>query len=376
VPQPWMFQRYGINTGGWIQQGITFNNLKPADKFNGPNSTNDRDREYQLNQAWWYFERPTNTDGYGWDLGGRVDVVYGTDWRFGQCYGLEDRFDCPNCFYGLILPQFYMEVAVNDLKVKMGHFGSFTSYEMIPAPMNFFYSHSYLLSGYFDPLLVTGLQADYKLNDNWTLIGGMNRGWLMYEDPSDSWNFLGGGRWASDDKKTTLSLMVDTGEQIGFTGLHERDSLFIVFTQQLTEKLQYASQYTLGQEIHGSFVEPGKDDQWFGTEQMLIYKLNPKWSAAVRYEWVYDSGGARMAGIGNALLTDRGWDGPPGFTGSFHDVTLGLNYRPHPNFVFRPEVRWDAYDGPRNPDATMPLPYGNHQRSSQFTTAMDLIITF
>jgi len=36
--------------------------------------------------------------------------------------------------------------------------------------MNFFYSDSYLMGGYFDPLLVTGLQADYKLNDNWTLI--------------------------------------------------------------------------------------------------------------------------------------------------------------------------------------------------------------
>ena len=89
--------------------------------------TNDRDREYQLNQAWLYFDRPTKTDGCGWDLGGRIDVVYGTDWRFGQCFGLENRIDDPNSFYGLILPQFYVEVAVNDLTVKMGHFATFTS---------------------------------------------------------------------------------------------------------------------------------------------------------------------------------------------------------------------------------------------------------
>jgi hypothetical protein len=374
IPQPCLLQQYGVNTSGWIQQGITFNNLRPADRYNGPNVTNDRDREYQLNQFWMTFERPTDTGGCGWDLGGRIDMSYGEDWRFGQSYGLENRFDDPNSFYGLVLPQFYMEVAIDDLKIKMGHFATFTSYEVVPAPPNFFYSHTYLSMGYFDPVLVTGLQADYKLNDNWNLIGGINRGWMMFEDPTNSWNFLGGGKWTSDDKKHTLSLMVDTGPQTGFTGLRSRYSVFAVYTRQFTEKLLYASQYSTGQEVNGSFVVPGANDNWFGTEQMFIRKLNDEWSAAVRYEWVHDDGGARMAGIGNALLTDRGWDGLPGFTGHFHDVSLGVNYRPNLNFVLRPEVRWDAYDGPRNPAGQ--LPYGNHERSSQFTFATDLIFTY
>ena len=248
IPQPCLFQRYNIDLGGWLQQGITFNNLRPADGFNGPNVTNDLDRQYQLNQFWMYLNRPTNTDGCGMDLGGRIDMGYGTDWRFGQCFGLEDRFDDPNSFYGLVLPQFYAEVAINDLKIKMGHFATFTSYEVVPAPLNFFYSDCYLMGGYFDPLLVTGLQCDYKLNGNWTLIGGINRGWEMFEDPTNTWNFLGGGKWISDDKKQTLSLMTDTGPQIGFTGLNERDSVYIVYTDQLTKKLQYATQIDVGQE--------------------------------------------------------------------------------------------------------------------------------
>jgi hypothetical protein len=374
IPQPCILQKYGINMGGWLEQGITFNSDRPADQFNGPNMTNDRDREYMLNQFWVYWERPTNTGGCGWDLGGRIDMSYGEDWRFGQMFGLENRFDDPNSFYGLVLPQFYAEVAYNDLKVKLGHFATFTSYEVVPAPMNFFYSHSYMMGGYFDPVLVTGLQADYALNNNWTLVAGANRGWMMFEDPTNSWNFLGGGKWASNDKKSTLSLMVDSGPQTGFTGLHDRNTVYLVYTQQLTKKLLYASQYDVGQETNGSFVVEGENDNYYGLEQVFIYQLNAKWSAGVRYEWVRDDGGARIAGIGNALLTNRGWDGQPGFTGHFHDVTLGLNYRPNGNFVFRPEVRWDAYDGPRNPDGE--LPYGNHERSSQFTAAMDLIFTF
>jgi hypothetical protein len=374
MPQPAFCQNHRITIGGWVDQGITFNNLRPADRFNGPNVINDRDREYQLNQAWLYFDRPTNTENGGWDIGGHVDVVYGTDWRFGQNFGLENRFDDSNSFYGLILPQFYGDIAYNRLLVRLGHFATNTSLEKVPAPANFFYSHTYLMAGYFDPLLVTGLQAEYKLTDNWTAVGGMNRGWMEFEDPDQCWNFLGGLRRASDDKNRTLSLMVDTGNQIGFTGLHQRNSVFLVYTSNITKRLQYGAQYNVGQEANGSFVNPGQNANWYGTEQLLTYKLTDKWSAGLRYEYVRDDQGARIAGIGNVLLTDRGWDGLPGYTGPFQDVSLGLNYRPNMNIVVRPETRWDMYDGPANPFGQ--LPYGNHTRSSQFTFACDLIVTF
>ena len=374
VPQPCVFQNLGIAWGGWIQQGITFNSMKPADRFNGPVTTNDRDREWQLNQAWFYFVKPTKTDGCGWDIGGRADVVYGTDWRYGQSYGLEDQINSSNSFYGLILPQFYAEVAVNNLTVKMGHFATMTSYEVIPPVANFFYSHSYLMAGYFDPLLATGLQADYKIGDNWTAVAGFNRGWEKFEDPINSLHFLGGVKWLSDDKRSLLSAMVDTGREVGFTGEHDRTSFITVFTHKFNDRLAYGSQYTVGREVGGSFVSPGDDADWYGTEQVLVYTINPKWSAAVRYEWVRDQDGSRIAGIGNVLLTDRGWDGLPGMTGSFHDVSLGLNYRPHPNMVLRPELRWDWYSGPPNPFGQ--LPFDNHTRSQQFLAAVDLLLTF
>lgn len=374
LPQPCILQQHRIKMGGWVEQGITFNNLSPEDKFNGPNALNDRDREYQLNQAWLYFDRQVNTGGCGWDWGGHIDLSYGTDWRFGQCYGLENRFDSSNSFYGLILPQFYGDIAVNDLTIRAGHFAAPTSLEQVAAVANFFYSHVYMYSGYFDPLLVTGVQASYKLSDNFTAIGGINEGWLQFEDPNHTWNFLGGVKWVDDAKRQTLSLMLDSGDELGITGLHTRNSFYTVYTANLTERWQYGAQYDLGQEANGSVVRPGENDTWYGTEQLLTYKINEKWSAGIRYEYVRDEGGARMAGLGNILLTDRGWNGQPGFTGSFQDITLGLNYRPHANVVIRPETRWDTYDGPVN--VAGELPYGNHTRSSQFTFACDLVVTF
>ena len=267
----------------------------------------------------------------------------------------------------------YVEVARNDLTVKIGRFATFSSYEVVPAPFNFFYSHAYLAL-YFDPVLVTGVQTEYKLNDRLTLINGVNNGWLQFEDNTDTWNYTGGVKWASDDKRTTLSSILDAGRQIGFTGIHDRTSLINVYTYQLNEKLQYASQYTVGQEDGGSVVRPGRNAPWYGTEQMLILKLNPKWSAGLRYEWVRDQEGSRIAGIGGELGTDKGWLGAPGFAGTFQDVSLGLNYRFNGNIVVRPELRWDWYDGPANPAGQ--LPFDNFNSRNQMTAATDVVISF
>jgi hypothetical protein len=377
IPQPHFFQEHGIKTGGWLQQGITFNGWGPADRFNGPITTNDRSGEYMLNQMWVYFVRPTKTDGDGFDIGGRVDVVYGEDWRFGQCVGLETRIDSPNNFYGMVLPQFYLEVAYNDLTVKAGHFATLTSLELVPAPLNFFYSHSYLMAGYFDPLLVTGLQADYKLNDHWTVVGGFHRGWNLFENPFGGLNFLGGLKWTGDEKRSALSAMVDVGPTITFTGFHDQTSVILVFTHQFSERFWSGTQVTVGSESEGSAITPGVGDTWYGFEQLFTYKLNPKWSAGLRYEWIQNDEGSRIAGIGNVLGTNRGWAGKPGYAGSFSDLSLGLNYRPHPNFALRPEIRWDWFNGPANPnDPVYPLPFGDGAHSSQFTTGLDLIFTF
>jgi hypothetical protein len=374
MPQPSCLQKMGANMGGWVQQGITYNGLNPTDRFNGPIVTNDRAGEYQLNQFWMFIDRPTNTDKHDWDLGGHIDMTYGTDWRFGQCYGLEPTFNDPDSFYGLCMPQFYAEVAVNNLKVKLGHFATLDTLEVVPAPMNFFYSHALLMAGYFDPLLVTGVQAEYKLNEHWTAVAGFNEGWMNFEDPDGSVDFLGGCRYASDNKKSTLSIFVNAGPEQGFAGLNDRTSVTTVYVYNLTDRFQWGSQYTAGVENHGSIVHPGQDASWYGTEQMFIYKLNDKWSAGLRYEWVRDNDGSRVAGVGNVLLTERGWDGLPGCAGAYNDLSLGLNWRPHPNCVLRPEVRWDWYDGV--PNSRGQLPYGDHTQREQFTSAVDCIVTF
>jgi hypothetical protein len=171
-----------------------------------------------------------------------------------------------------------------------------------------------------------------------------------------------------------MSVMIATGPTQTFAAYHEVTNVITVLTHQFSERFFSGTQITVGGESNGSVVNPGQNDAWYGFEQLFTYKFNPKWSAAARYEWVQDNGGSRIAGIGNILGTDKGWQGAPGFAGSFSDLSFGLNYRPHPNFVLRPEVRWDWYHGAPNGNAE--LPFGNLLHSSQFTTGLDLLFTF
>ena len=86
-----------------------------------------------MNQLWLYLDRPAKTDGCGFAWGGHVDMIYGTDWRFGINTGLEDHingFDYQT--YGLVIPQAYLEFAFNNLSVKLGHFAGILDYEAVP----------------------------------------------------------------------------------------------------------------------------------------------------------------------------------------------------------------------------------------------------
>jgi hypothetical protein len=371
LPQPGWMQRMGIKMGGWLEQGITFNGTHPADGFNGPVATNDLDSEYQMNQLWLFFDRPADTGGYGWAVGGHIDLLYGTDWRFGINKGLEDRINSFNYqTYGMVIPQIYAEVAVNDLSVKMGHFAGILDYEAVPAVLNPFYSHSYSY-GYTVPQLVTGLLGDYKLTDQWSVQAGFHRGWMMWEDNNNSLDVMGGVRWLSLERRVALAYAISSGPQDD-AGRQNRFVYSLVGKVNVTERLEYIAVHNLGYENNGD-PRSDNDAEWYGLNQYFLYTINPKWLAGVRFEWLRDDDGARVAGPGN-IPGVRAFSGGPGFAGNFYALTAGLNYRPCPNVVFRPEVRWDWYNG--TPDVRGDLPFDGGNGTSQVLFGMDLIVTF
>lgn len=360
----------GIKVGGWVQQGYTTNVGQPSDGFNGPVALNDIDDGYQLNQAWLYFDKQAVTNGCGIALGGHLDVVYGTDWRFGINQGLEDRMASIGNEYGPVIPQAYVDFAWNNVTVRMGHYAGLLSYEQVPSVLNFFYSHSYSM-GYAEPLLVTGVNVNYKLADQLTLDGGFHRGAMKWEDNNNELDFMGGVTWTSCDKASKVRFMVNAGPQDN-AGQEDQFIYSLIWEQTFSKRLRYALQNDYGF-TNNAALNGGNDAEFYSLVNYVYYQINPCWSAGMRLEWFRDDDGTRVAGVGS--IGRYGWTSPPGFAGDFTALSVGLNWRPHANIVVRPEARWDWYDGLAN-SRTGLLPFDGGTQDHQFLLAADLIVTF
>ena len=104
---------------------------------------------------------------------------------------------------------------------------------------------------------------------------------------------MGGVRWTSRNKKTSVAYSVDVGPQDP-AGLQQRFVSSLVFKHQLTDRFQYVLQHDLGQQKNA--VRVGQSAQWYGIDQYVLYKLTDQWSANLRAEWFCDNDGVRVAG--------------------------------------------------------------------------------
>lgn len=357
-----------IDIRGWLEQGYTWNPDRPADRFNGPVGYNDRSNEYMLNQLYLIGERVTKTDGCGWDLGGRVDLLYGEDWRFPQSFGLDNEWNKSERFYGLSMPQFYGDIAVNNLILRGGHFLAPCGYESVMAPSNFFYSHSYEFL-YGQPTTVSGGQMIYKLNDCWSFNGGIDTGWNDWELKNDKMGYFFGANWTGPDQKSTLALEFFIGNE-QLTGESTRTHYCLVYTRKLTDKLTYAFEHNLGYETN-AVTATGRDDaEWLGFANYLTYDLNDCWSVGARYEIFSDDDGTLVNGLG--YPHGIGFGAIPAV---WNDLSLGVNYKPNKNVLVRSEVRWDWIDA-RGTPAPATLPFDDRNDSQQFLWGTDLILKF
>jgi hypothetical protein len=373
---------YGNFCHGWIAQGITFNTHSPDDRFNGPLTFNDRSNEYQLNQLYLAFEECVNRCGSAWDIGGRVDLLYGTDYFFTTARGLETRpdgsprwnsADGPRAggasLYGLAMPQLYAEVYApvgNGLSVKLGHFYTIVGYESVMYPANFFYSRSYTKQ-YGEPFTHTGLLADYRLSDEWTLYSGFTRGWDTWEDENSQLAYLGGLGWCRPDGSESLRFSLHTGNEDDARE-NNRTVYSLVYSTLLTPRFAYAVEHNFGVEDNaasqGNTQVPA---HWYGISQYFVCEVNCQTQLGVRAEWFRDEENARVLSI---PVEDS-------VGGNYVAVTLGANYRPafSDSLEIRPELRWDWSDTQNLPLGVRGL-YGDFQEHYQLTAAISAAVCF
>ena len=354
-----------ISYGGWISAGIYANAW--GAKNNGPLTMREYGNGLTVDQTWFYLEKAIDNGGCGWDYGGRVDFLWGADGPDTQCFGdggWDDNWLTSNDQnYGSALPQLYGEVAYNDLSVKIGHFYTIIGYEVVPAPDNFFYSHSYALA--YEPFTHMGALASYKYNDRITLHGGIVNGWDNgWINPSGGSTFLGG---ASLDltEKLTLTYATSFGQlwnnlnNANFTLANTTGYMHsLVLEAALTDKLAYVfqSDFLTTQDTYDP-ASTTANVRRYGVNQYLFYELNEKWKVGTRVEWYRNETGS----IGGAVTTSN-----------YAGATFGFNYKPCDNIIFRPEIRWDGTEG----SPAGPFPFNNDSNSYQFSGGFDMIVTF
>ena len=373
APTYYYSQPSGIEFGAWIQAGISVNEHNPVDGYNGPVTFNDRDGEIQMNQLWLYVDKAIDNGGYGWGLGGHVDFVYGTDARFTQSAGLEDKLELDGeRFYQAALPQFYLDIGYNDLTIRIGHFFSIIGYETVASPENFFYSHAYTMQ-YGEPFTHTGVLGIWEATDRVTVQAGFHRGWDQFENAAgseDSMGFLGGVSWTSPSERVNLAFAISASrERIDALALDSTRMMYsFVGTFDLTSDLTYVFQHDCGQD-----TVVGGQAEWYGINQYLMYTVNPYWDVGLRFEWFRDDDGSRVTGmgVGNALHDPVARH----MQGDFYEVTFGANWTPYENLVVRPEIRYDSSNA-RDVLAPAVRPFNAGASDKQFMVAIDMILSY
>ncbi len=334
--QPWsLFPTLprGIRVGGWLSGGVTYNAQGVrSGTGNFPVEFGNVSDGFIGNQAWGFIERVADTGGSGVDWGFRADYVFGTDAPNTQAFG-DQTWDFgwnSSRDYGSAIPQLYFDLAINNLTIRAGHFYTIIGYESVPAPNNFFYSHS-LTMNYGEPFTHTGILGIYEVNPCWTLYAGWTMGWDSgFDNRDDGQMAIGGLAWTPNDW-LEVRYMFTAGNWGDGNPTNVGDLYMHSFVAQmgLTQRLTYVfqSDYAI------NFNQPANpDSNWYGVNNYLLFEINKCWQLGARIEWFRDRDGVRIGPAGN-----------------YYEATLGLNWAPTTNFRLRPEVRWDWYEGGGQP---------------------------
>ncbi len=398
---------------GWIDQGVTINPYWPDNRFNGVLRYTDRANDYQMNQLYLAMGKSVDPNSCRWDIGARVDLLYGTDYFFTSALGLETRTDSnygypvtdptaaslrwnsnegprragDAALYGLAMPQLYAEVqAPIGLNFKAGHFYSPMGHESVMATQNFFYSHSYAMM-YGEPTTLTGMLLSQRITPCLTGYFGIHRGWDKWESPADKISYLAGAKWENCAQTTSLGFLISTGvDQLETTdsGGKTRTGYSLVFSQAITPVLHFVFQHDLGHEENGSYeIVDGKvvyrDGDWLSFSPYLYLQLTPSLSFGCRYEWFRDQNHSRVLKPGPVMTTMGGVVTQEIMGDEYQELTLGFNWKPNPWFCLRPEVRWDWSDvyGVDNTYGTgFNGLFSDYTKKTQFTIGVDLVVTF
>ncbi len=364
-----------VRVRGWLDGGFVYNTSNPDSRFNGPYNSVDRSSEPMFNQAYVIFDRARPADG-SFGTGFRVDALFGYDHFLGQSRGFEVDRDFNTRwngqYYGLAIPQAYIEAGTDRAALKLGHFYSTIGYETLAATGNFFYSHAYSYQ-FGQPFTHWGGLLTTKWGRNWEAHAGLVNGWDTLVGRANNINVLAGLKYTADSRSWWSSFALVSGQEqnnlsglpgvAGTDGNRSRYSFLIGLTPGgPCGHWEYVFHHYYGFQENGTAQR--NLARWYGIDQYLYYRVSNTLRVGSRFEWFRDEDGTRV-GLNRASNPNN-----PPLPGNYFALTGGLNYAPTANFVIRPEVRWDFTSD------TTRRPFNDGRKNNQLMLGCDLVWQF
>jgi len=386
----------GFNIYGWVESGYTYNHRKGG---SGNGSTgiipgpfnHEVGNHYMLNQVDIRFERQI-VDPKKFDVGGMIEVVYGTDPGFLHSSGMPFNGNDPSdngspadpvadkyrANYQFDVLQAYVDVSLpvgNGLTIRTGKFVTVLGYETIDPRGNPFYSHSYSFNAL--PFTATGVMAMYQVNDSLKVSAGISRGWdQTLEDSGPAGgkcypDALGNITWTINPQMTAV-LNWNVGPQNFNDTSHYRTVINPILFYQVTDALKIGVEglYIYDGGLNGDVASGGTVSHAYGdvwaVDVYAGYKVNDYLTVNGRFEKYHTS----ATGLGAVTATDLG-------ARSIYSITLGTTIVPLPkdpwgkNISVRPEIRYDFTDSSAGPFSAQGRTF-----KDQLTFGADVIVTF
>jgi hypothetical protein len=339
-----------VDISGFVSASYNYNFNQPGNSLNTGQGFGYNANQFALNKFTLIAQRAVDFDAFAWNAGFFTEVIFGQDAAFTQARGLSLGDDGD-------LEQAYIQANIpigNGLKVIAGKYVTPIGYELVENELNPNWTQGNQWT-FFEPFTHTGLQLDYKLNDEWEVDFYFNNGWDVVTDNNHSFSYIGRIYYAPNDN-TSYTLIgyggpeqtadsVDPGNGVPGADGHWREGVQLVVTSKCTPKLGTAVQIDYGHETAAAVDHPGGDAQWWGVGSWITYDFNEKLQTAFRADYINDINGARTSDSPSTapFEVNNGQE--------LWSLTLTMNYKPVEGLRVAPEIRFDkstldkAFDG-------------------------------
>ena len=369
-----------IKLSGQIEGGISFNPNGPKTNFG--QLTTDHPNQLQLNQILLTAERDIDKNETGWDVGFKLQTLYGSDGRYTQYLGEFNKLTHDRYQFQILEANATLHIPLlteggTDLKV--GQFASPIGFETIEPSGNPFYSHSYIFQ-FGVPFVQTGGYATVHVTPQIDVIAGGDSGVNTTFGGGDN-NSAGAAMFGFnltllDGKLTVLALSHIGPENPSRTVPNANHPLRYlndaVVTYKATDKLTLTTELNY---IRDDFAHA----DGYGASQYGSYTLTDTLTLNGRAEIWRDNKGffvAAFPGNRDYINAEAGFpatvlSAPPT---TYSEFTVGVTYKPSlpapiTGLSFRPELRYD-----RSLNGTKP--FNNGRDAGSFTLAGDVILGF